>query len=457
MRALLLIVLVVLLASTAFAADYHVRPTGDDSHDGLTPAAAWRSIDRVNAADLQPGDRVLFERGGIYRGQLRPHSGIEGKPIVYGAFGEGDKPALLGAVAADDESDWLSAGPNVWKTAAKLPIDVGNIIFNHGEAWGVKRWKRADLAADLDYFHDGGEGATYLYSTEHPARRFGSVELALRRHIIDQSNRHDIVYENLALRYGGAHGIGGGRVHRIIVRDCDISWIGGGDQYADERTVRFGNGVEFWGEARDCLVERCRIWQVYDAAVTNQNLGTVVTQADIIYRHNVIWDCEFSFEYWNRPAESQTRRIIFEHNTCIRAGGGWGHTQRPDPAGRHLCFYSNSAQTRGLLIRRNIFFEATEHAFDAPWWDPAALADRQVLALDENCWWQPQGQMIRFKARRYTAGEFAAYQADTGQEAHSIVADPKFADADALDFRLRPDSPCPQWGAAHEREGRARN
>jgi hypothetical protein len=321
----------------------------------------------------------------------------------------------------------------------------------------VKRWKRAELASDLDYFYDGGEGATYLYSTQHPARRFRSVELAMRRHIIDQSGRHDVVYENLALRYGAAHGIGGGGVHRIVVRDCDISWIGGGDQHADDRTVRFGNGVEFWAGARDCLVERCRIWQVYDAALTNQNLGGVCMQSDIVYRHNVIWDCEFSFEYWNRPEASQTRNIRFEHNTCIRAGGGWGHTQRPDPAGRHLCFYTNSADTRGVVIRRNIFFEATDHAFDALWWDPASLANQQVITLDENCWWQPQGAMIRFKARRYAAGEFAAYQADTGQEAHSIVADPKFADAEALDLRLRSDSPCPQWGAAYGRDDQARN
>ena len=57
------------------------------------------------------------------------------------------------------------------------------------------------------------------------------IELALRRHIIDQSNRGYVTYENLDLRYGAAHGIGGGRTHHITVRDCDISYIGGGHQF----------------------------------------------------------------------------------------------------------------------------------------------------------------------------------------------------------------------------------
>ena len=61
------------------AATWHVDSVGgDDAADGATPATAWRSLDRVNRATLAPGDRVLFKRGGLWRGTLHPASGEPG-------------------------------------------------------------------------------------------------------------------------------------------------------------------------------------------------------------------------------------------------------------------------------------------------------------------------------------------------------------------------------------------
>ena len=49
-----------------------------------------------------------------------------------------------------------------------------------------------------------------LRSDDNPATHSRSIELALRRYIIDQSVRAYVTCENLDLRYGAAHGIGGG-------------------------------------------------------------------------------------------------------------------------------------------------------------------------------------------------------------------------------------------------------
>lgn len=580
-------------------AEYYVAPDGDDVHDGRSPQRAWRTLEKVNSTTLVPGDRVLFRRGGQWRGQLLPQSGKESAAITYGAYGNGPKPSLIGSVALDRESEWKSVGSNLWATAAihptdknlfapellrrialhreqgavavgrwsnneytihcehpgkdashiqaylapfaleshrtyqlrfraraskpvklpaprlmstkapwesysmgrnpgtfavhsewsqctqlyqaakttdnarltfalgtalpegveltiadlafvpcegldLLPCDVGNIIFDHGAAWGVKKWKPADLKADRDYWYDGQEHRVLLCLTENPARRFKSIELALNKHIISQGGRSQVTYENLDVRYGAAHGIGGGSTHHITVRDCDFSWIGGGHQFTTPKgvPVRFGNGVEFWGAAHDCLVERCRLWEIYDAALTNQNKDTVVQEYNITYRQNIIWNCEYSFEYWNAPEESLTHHIYFENNTCYGAGFGWAHSQRPDPNGRHLCFYTNRAQTHDVYIRNNIFCEAANVAFDALWWKPETVADPKVICLDHNCWLQPTGTMLRFKGKSYTQAEFAAYQHDMGQEAHSLVANPKLVNVSQLDFHLLPDSPC---------------
>jgi len=575
---------------------YHVDAThGDDARDGLSPQSPWRTLAKVNAAPLRPGDSVLLKRGESWRGQLIPRSGSEGAPITYGAYGEGEKPLLLGSAPMNSPDDWHHEGGSIWATAKlafdetglvgdlaraawsvhheggadvavtraaaayriecgsggtrgnhiqvyttglsirdggyyrfsfrarctkpfavpaislmrstrpwtsyggsqqgglavgadmgehsvrfratttaddaritlflggalpagstllfqpgklaelrcnqaqPLDVDVGNIIFDQGAATGVKKWRQEDLRQQGDYWVDALTWQVKLFSATNPAERHKSIELALRRHIIDEGGRSHVTFDGLALRYGAAHGIGGGNTHHITVRRCDLSFIGGGHQFTrpDGKPVRFGNAIEFWDSAHDNLVEGCRIWEVYDAALTNQGSSPGNAQANITYRNNVIWNCEYSFEYWNRDQTSRTESIRFEHNTCAGAGRGWGHTQRPDPNGRHLMFYHNSARTRDFCVRDNIFCDATESCLRLcpPDWSAA-------LTMDRNCWHQANGALILWIDRTFSAAQFAEYQRATGMDAGSIAADPKFANPGAGDFRLAADSPA---------------
>ena len=113
---------VVFLTATTMAANtkastFHVDAAiGDDARDGLKPDTAWRSLAKVNQATLAPGDKVLFRRGQTWRGQLIPQSGDATGVITYGAFGEGNKPVLLGSANADRPEDWQAAGEGIWAT-----------------------------------------------------------------------------------------------------------------------------------------------------------------------------------------------------------------------------------------------------------------------------------------------------------------------------------------------------
>ena len=52
------------------AATYHVDSiAGDDTHSGETPAAAWRSLAKVNAFTFQPDDRLLLRAGSAWTGR----------------------------------------------------------------------------------------------------------------------------------------------------------------------------------------------------------------------------------------------------------------------------------------------------------------------------------------------------------------------------------------------------
>ena len=223
----------------------------------------------------------------------------------------------------------LPAGVTLWLDNVRLerlgsglvPRDVDNIIYNHGPKCGVKVWNREDLDEQDEYWYDEAGFALYVYSDANPAEQFESIECALRDHIISQNGTGYVIYENLACLYGAAHGIGGSNPHHIVVRDCDFGYIGGGDQMGGDRTVRFGNGVEFWHAAHDCLVERCRFWEIYDAAMTNQGNGGG-EQCNLVYQNNLVWNCEYSFEYWNRPENAQTHHVWFINKTCIKAAQG---------------------------------------------------------------------------------------------------------------------------------------
>ena len=69
---------------------YFVSPQGNDSADGLSVRNAWKSIDKVNTATFQAGDKVLFEGGATFYGNLViKSSGTPEKPIVFSGYGEG--------------------------------------------------------------------------------------------------------------------------------------------------------------------------------------------------------------------------------------------------------------------------------------------------------------------------------------------------------------------------------
>ncbi len=301
--------------------------------------------------------------------------------------------------------------------ALELAPDVGNIILNDGSGRkaAFKRWTLQDLKEQDDFCYERSEGRVWFYSKENPAKRYSLIEAALMKHVIDHSGVRDAVFDGLDVRYGSAHGFGGSNASRLVIRNCDISWIGGGDQYLEGgagRRTRYGNGIEFWATASDCLVENCRLWEVYDAAITNQGAG-VNQERNITYRDNLIWNCEYSFEYWNRGPESITDSILFEKNVCLDAGYGWGHVQRPDKNGRCLMFYSNSAQTTNFVVRDNIFANATESLVrsDIDWTPEPPKLDANVYSQEDETI-----PFVQWKGKRFSGEEFESFQKEANQE-----------------------------------------
>lgn len=96
--------LVLAFATHTRATTYYVDfSTGQDSSDGTSADHPWKTLDKVNAARFQPGDRILFRSGQTWTGQLAPKSsGADHAPIVIDRYGDGSKPKIDGQGTVED-------------------------------------------------------------------------------------------------------------------------------------------------------------------------------------------------------------------------------------------------------------------------------------------------------------------------------------------------------------------
>lgn len=117
--------IVATVAGSCFATEYYVDSLlGSDENDGKTPSAAWESLSKVNDADIKGGDTVLFRRGRVWRGTLRPKSGESGAPTRYAAFGDGEKPRIMNSVDLSDPDLWEKVDEELWATKKVEYVDV---------------------------------------------------------------------------------------------------------------------------------------------------------------------------------------------------------------------------------------------------------------------------------------------------------------------------------------------
>ena len=89
------------ISAAAQQKTYFVSPGGNDAATGLSVAQAWKTIDKVNSVVFQPGDRILFEAGKTFFGQLMPKgSGTDEAPILLSTYG-GEARAVINFGAAE--------------------------------------------------------------------------------------------------------------------------------------------------------------------------------------------------------------------------------------------------------------------------------------------------------------------------------------------------------------------
>lgn len=346
---------------------YYVSPNGNDSNNGKSESSAWKTTKNLTSWRLSAGDVVLFERGGIWRTNLTAVAGV-----TYSAYGEGDKPAFYGSVDGSDPADWTEISENLWKftdqTFSLQNTDVGNIVFDHGKAYGarvftnngvalsvglngitsngIETWKsrnntafsgESELNHDLEYYLNPSSGYLFVYSSKgNPAERFESVEISKKGNII--IGKSNCVFDNLAMKYGASHGFSVRNTSNVTVRNCEVGWIGGALQnYSTSKTTRFGNGIQAYENSDGFYVYNNFVYECFDCGVTVQynessgiSNGTSIKHLNNLFYDNVIERCNSPLEAWiihNSPKENTfmfMNNTVFENNLCRSSGYGFG-------------------------------------------------------------------------------------------------------------------------------------
>lgn len=84
---------------------------GSDGASGTSATAPWKTLDKVNAADLKPGDAISFKRGSSFDGELKLSAkGTAARPIVAQAYGKGPLAKITGECVLVDGSHWRISG-----------------------------------------------------------------------------------------------------------------------------------------------------------------------------------------------------------------------------------------------------------------------------------------------------------------------------------------------------------
>ena len=155
--------ILVSLLSPAYAANttYYVSMAdGADANNGLSSAAPFKTITRINALSLQPGDHVLFKCGDVWRGEMLriEESGMADSPIVFGSYPTSDcHPTISGAQPI---TGWTIYSGSIYVADLAAPANAPyfppattngiNQLFRGTARLGIGRWPNRD-AVDGGY------------------------------------------------------------------------------------------------------------------------------------------------------------------------------------------------------------------------------------------------------------------------------------------------------------------
>jgi hypothetical protein len=445
-----------ILTSIAGAADFYVSTTGSDTNLG-TEASPWRTVQKA-ANTLAPGD-TAWVRAGVYKERVTVNvSGNSTAGFVSFRAFPGEKPIIDGARYIPSKDD----------TALFLIKDREYVLV---QGFEIRRYKAAR----------GNRTPCGILVVGDCA----SIE-------IRDNNIHHIAYNS---RRGNAFGIAvygtsatkpitglvidGNEVHHCKLGNSESLTINGnvtGFAVTNNRVHDNNNiGIVFIGfeetcpdpaqdQARDGVCRGNEVWNISSRG--NPAYGRAFSAGGIyvdggtriLIEHNVAHHCDIGVELASEHKARATSHITLRENIVYRnrIGGlfmGGYDAERgsaEDCFVHHNTFFENDTRRDGNgelsfyhyvsnnTITHNLFVAGGQGLLLS---NPTTNGSGNVL--DYNLYFAPDGANNSvWQWQKVNRTGFANYQQVTGQDGHSLFANPLFVDPSTADFHLAGTSPA---------------
>ena len=469
-----LVLLLTLLPTLTSATTYYVSTSGSDSNPG-TQAAPWKTIQKA-ANTMVAGDTVYI-LAGVYKEKVNiPKSGEPEKYITFSNYGtdeviiDAENGVRDFCIDINGKSylkfiglKLVNAGPTGWRAGLRAIDNSSNIIM---DSLTVQNCRFGLL----------------IYGKDSPVSN-----ITLRNSVIAQNKEHGVfLYKKVYDSTIGPnnHVYGNGEGVRELIHGIEIGTDYPGLQSnGAQRITVFDNevnnngcqGIRTWN-AKDILIKnnychhngatgiqiedgseniivdsnRCEhnaqtfdyetgVWIARTVNSIAQNnmlrgnvLGLMVTTSNnTIIRNNIIYDNNRGVGYNGTPnainamgihIDAESNNVIAVHNTLFKNG------QNSQRAGITFCGFH--PPSNGIVVKNNIVSEALASL------DIWMSCDSYTS--DYNDYFNTRALSVYWKG---STMNWNSYLAASGQDQHTLLQDPLFADSSTGNFNLQSNSP----------------
>jgi hypothetical protein len=422
-----------LFAGAAHSANFYVATTGKDGNTG-TESAPWRTIQK--AADSAPPGSTVYIGGGVYHEKVTINvSGNDSAGFIT-FQNNGTAHVVVDGTGVRGEFMFFLSGKNYIRIQGlEICNDTG---VNDGS--GIR-------------IDGGGDHCEFRNNVIHNIRGRDAMGITIYGSDASQAITNLVIDGNTIYNCDPAHSetltlngnVDGFQVTNNLVHDVNnigIDFIGGEGTCPDASLDMARNGL-------------CRGNTVYHARSSYADCGGIYVDGakDIIIEANVSYQNNYGIEVGAENAGVVASGIIVRDNLLYRNdsaglifGGYWpgagrvngcsflentlyGNDTRNDGTGD--LYLSNGS---GNVVEGNIIYSTQPVVFYA---ESGATGN----TFDYNLYFGPSTNVEFDWAGRALTG-FAGLKRASGQDIHSLWANPRFTDTRESNFRLLPTSPA---------------